>query len=613
MVGSLRARSTTLDQASDITNIGPMQVLKVGMKLLTHFAEAAEGGTRLGLFKKELRQQQKKSVTEETSSGTRTVMERVGPAKPARKRTGLGTGLGTTVEGVDMESFARAAYASRTGTIDFAQGGKVFQTLNYFSPFINAAAQGSRVMIEGAAKHPLRASAFAALGISAASALLASDYEEFGWQMVEKIDPRERKKYFIKIVGTYIDPASGEELPHYIKFPKGDFLAMVLAPVEGMIRAAYEKDSNIRGTAQWVDAVSDVASKDWQRITRNTLFATLSDISPIEFLNDEGQLDFKRMLTTPLPVPLRGMMEIGFNKNFYFNKDVEFPSDLSRKAVDRFRPTTSLGARKISEWSANIFGEHNTLTFSPIQIDHAASAFASSLGRGALAAPEVLGLLEDDRPGAKDRVSVIPGTSAERVTDVNFRGLPFVGKAFEFFGVNDEEIVALSMSPVVRAFYSTRNRGKDNEVYAAYRRGSQEVGSLEFLETQEILSLIAEGKSGRLNEAQIEDRIAGYSPWQQEILVNELKRQDDPSQSSRRRKYATLEHYSIVNGERAYAIATALRDVIKNKEHRVSYLMELMVQDPPLLDDVIVGQLKFLAEDGYWDGDIVGLMNTVPE
>ena len=583
MVGSRTARATSLNQASDITSIGPMGVLKSGMDLLTHFAEAAEGATRLGLFKKELRQ-----------------------GGEARKRTGLGTGLGTTADGVDMESFARAAFASRTGTIDFAQGGKLFQTLNYFAPFINAAAQGSRVMIEGAANHPLRAAAFSAIGLSITAALMGNDYEEFGFEMMEKIDPRTRKKNFVKVVGTYIDPKSGEELPHFISFPKGDFLAMVTAPVEGMIRAAYERDTT----------VDKVIADDWQGITQNAILATLSDISPIEFLNDKGQFDGKRAFTTPLPVPLRGMMEIGFNKNFYFNKDVLFPSELDRKIVDRYRPTTSLGARKISEWSANVFGETGPLSglrFSPIEIDHAASAFASSIGRGALATPEVLGLLEDDRPGAEDRVSVIPGTSAEKASEVNFKGLPFVGEAFKAVGINDEEIVAWSRSPIVRAFYSTRNRGKDNELYEAYARGAREVGSFEFLQTEEVRKLIADAEGGRINEAQLEDIIEGYSPTQQEALLDEWEKSRDPSQSSRRAKYRTLQYYGTDNGERAYAIATAMRDVVKNEDERASFVLEMVMQDPPIIDSQIVGQLQVLAEMGYWDGDIMGLMDRPVE
>ena len=130
------------------------------------------------------------------------------------------------------------------------------------------------------------------------------------------------------------------------------------------------------------------------------------------------------------------------------------------------------------------------------------------------------------------------------------------------------------------------------------------------MQSEEVKRLIADAEGGRINSAQLESAIAGYSASQQEALVSEYEKTQDPSQSARRAKYRTLQYYGTDNGERAYAIATAFKDVIKNKDERASYALELIRQDPPLLDSQIVGQLQALGQMGYWDGDIIGIMET---
>ncbi len=552
MIGSPTTRLTTLDKPSDVASVlfSPMMAV---IKGLTRFAEAAEGGTRLGLFKKELH---------------------AGGAE----RKGL-LGMGTTVRGVSQEDFARAALVSREGTIDFAQGGKVFQCLNLLAPFINAGAQGSRVMINGARNHPWRAATFAAIGLGITVKLLTDDYEEYGPEIVNKIDARMRKKNFIKITGTYEDPESGEILPHYAAWPKGDYIALIAAPVESFIADGYSN-----------------RQKSWGPRLSGVLLSTASDISPIEF-EREGRFDPALALSSLVPAPAKGTIEVGINRNFYFNKEIEFPRERRLHKKLRYRANTSTGARKLSEWLHYVWGEESHLTLSPIQLDHLASSYAAALGRGVLHAfPR-----DEDQTdvGWRTRTTLL-GTGAEKAENVTW-DLPVVGEAIGALGVKDEQIVAFSRLPAVRAFFSTRNREKDNLLFDAYERGSRHAHSKDFLATQEVRSLLEDVRAGKINSATLENFLDGFSARQADIIRAEVGHILDPGKrSSRLAKYRTLGNMGTGNMERAFSIATAFRDVVRTKDERAAYMLELIKTG--VADAEVLGQLIALAREGYWDG-----------
>jgi len=589
MIGSFGAKATTLNNASDVSRI-LFSPLKVTLDGLTHFAEAAEGATRMGLFKKELR-------------------------VAGAKKKGI-LGQGTTTEGVSPEAFATAALASRTGTIDFAQGGAFFQGMNYFAPFINAAAQGGRVMINGAAKNPLRASVWAAIGLAAVTQALTNDYEEYGAEMVNKIDPRVRKKNFIKILGTYQE--DGETLPYFFTFPKGDFLALVTAPVESFIADGYSGEGAPavrRGATDTGVESKNLGGFSLEEANKKTsigdrlsetLLSTVSDVSPIEFMRD-GDFTPELALATPLPVIPKGLIEVGYNKNFFFNSEIESSREMDRLPQERFRASTSLGARHMSKWLAFTFGEDSYLgQYSPLQIEHVARTFAAEAGKVVLRAPEALGILEDEHFSQADRVkSPIPflgaGVSAAAADSVKWR-YPWVESAFKAVGIEDEEIIALSRTSMFRAFFSTANRNTDQRLFAAHEKGSQIVQSREFLQSLDVRKLIGDAKT--MDPAQVREQTSEYTPRQNAILNDELDKARNPINLPRNAKYRGLKAASVENMEKATMMATAMKDVLHSNQARSDYYYDLIKMGVITKDNnhVLDGQLRALHLAGYFDG-----------
>ncbi len=196
-----------------------------------------------------------------------------------------------------------AAYASRKGTIDFAQAGTLMRVVNMWVPFLNARTQAIANVVRTARDAPAR------LAATIGPLVYAPELATWAWN--KEMFPTEyglipeyvKDFNFVAVVGSEIDK-QGKITVRYIKAPRGD-----LGQIFG---------NTMRYILEGMLADGD---EETQKGLLQIITQTLSDISPLPFAR-EGELSATMLMAQATPPGARVAFEQAVNHELWRDQPI---------------------------------------------------------------------------------------------------------------------------------------------------------------------------------------------------------------------------------------------------------------------------------------------------
>ena len=495
----------------DLSNVF-LHPLEATMSGMTRFAQATEYATRLAQYRK--------TLAKKTAEA--------GLEKPTERE------------------FQEAALAGLQNSINFRRGGSIFKTLNKFSAFITAGIGGTATTMRGIKNHKARAAMLGTVGITVTAALMMEDADEWGedYPMLRRRIPEDvLRSRFVKIIGTYVDPKDGKTRPIYIKFPKGDFVSVIAAPVEDFFTYLMTEKGDL-----WT-----------------SLLNMASEASPFPFMRDD-HVSPGLVLTRFAPPGLRAVAQHLANKDFYFDQDIESREMQDRYPYLRYDAGTSMGARKFAEFTHWMFPDHPEWTASPKMMDMYARSTLAEFGTMAMRAPELF-----SEPGE------ISGRGDLTVTDVKMANRIFgvipLARAIEWLKLPMEDVRSWSRIPGLKALLSTRARQTEADAYDVLRRVKVKYGSEKFKQDEPVKDAMSKYRAGTLKPEEENKLFTNMTRRQFDTLIREMQKEEKGLNDI---VSSMLSNMGIEDGERAWGIVGLMNEIYKTADERELLMMGLV-------------------------------------
>jgi len=246
-------------------------------------------------------------------------------------------------------SGTEAAFAARTGTIDFAKAGTLMKVINQWIPFLNARVQGRLNVANAFKDRPIR-SAFKVGTLAMMPGIATYAWNRTNYSdLYDEIPQYVKDNYFTLITGETKDK-EGNRVPQYFKIPKGDIGQMFYNPVEYALDYAFKKGD--------------------QKNVQEFLTNFLNDISPVEFAR-EGKPSITKMAASALPPFVRTPLEVGTEESFYTGFPM-IPERLKKVAPEL----------QYTEYTPKIYKKiGQALGISPIKLHYGMAGMFAGLGR----------------------------------------------------------------------------------------------------------------------------------------------------------------------------------------------------------------------------------------
>jgi hypothetical protein len=303
-------------------------------------------------------------------------------------RRGQNAVVGEVMREVDLD----LAMLGRDATIDFNRAGSLVRVLNHWIPFLNASVQGSATMLRSMFKkniNPLtnkrnRANTWMKLASISTALMALAEWNKLvdpTGELWADIKDRDKQNNFIILVSAKVDEAklkelvasgmsapeaerllraSGDVIPEFIKAPKGE-VGQLVNPLQRLIYEGY-------------DSAKDVY---------NEMLSLTSNISPIEFIDEDGNFSTKKIISKLLPPLSKAGIEPATNTNLFFGSPIESAKLQKLPASQRFRASTPEKYVKLSAFLSEKFG----VELSPLMTQNVMSNILTMYGRDAILNP----------------------------------------------------------------------------------------------------------------------------------------------------------------------------------------------------------------------------------